>query len=82
MWKFRVKNQSIDIMEREILADHQIQYVQFKFTFDGNWKHYHKTVQFSQCDELLNVVLGYDSTSCYLPAELHVGAVKMSVFST
>lgn len=80
MWKFLVKNQSIDIMEREVLADHQIQYVQFKFTFDGNWKHYHKTVQFSQCDEVFNVVLGYDSTSCYLPAELHVGAVKMSVF--
>ncbi len=80
MWKFLVKNQSIEIMEREVLADHQIQYVQFKFTFDGNWKHYHKTVQFSQCDEVFNVVLGYDSTSCYLPAELHVGAAKMSVF--
>ena len=80
MWKFLVKNQSIEVLEREVLADHQIQYVQFKFTFDGNWKHYHKTVQFSQCDEVFNVVLGYDSTSCYLPAELHVGAVKMSVF--
>ena len=80
MWKFLVKNQSIEIMEREVLADHQIQYVQFKFTFDGNWKHYHKTVQFSQCDEVFNVVLGYDSTSCYLPAELHAGAAKMAVF--
>ena len=29
MWKFLVKNQSIDIMERAILADPQIQYVQF-----------------------------------------------------
>lgn len=28
MWKFLVKNQSIEIVEREILADHQIQYVQ------------------------------------------------------
>lgn len=80
MWKFLVKNQSIEIMEREVLADHQIQYVQFKFTFDGDWKHYHKTVQFSQCDEVFNVVLGYDSTSCYLPAELHAGAAKMAVF--
>ena len=26
MWKFLVKNQSIEIMEREVLADHQIQY--------------------------------------------------------
>lgn len=80
MWKFLVKNQSIEILEREVLADHQIQYVQLKFTFDGDWKRFHKVVQFSQCDETYCVVLGFDGTSCYLPAELHVGAVKMSVF--
>ena len=80
MWKFLVKNQSIEILEREVLADHQIQYVQFKFTFDGDWKKFHKVVQFSQCDEVYSIVLGFDGTSCYLPAELHVGAVKMSVF--
>lgn len=28
MWKFLVKNQSIEILEREVLADYQIQYVQ------------------------------------------------------
>ena len=80
MWKFLVKNQSIEILEREILADHQIQYVQFRFTFDGDWKRFHKVVQFSQCDEVYSIVLGTDGVSCYLPAELHVGAVKMSVF--
>lgn len=80
MWKFLVKNQSIEIVEREILADHQIQYVQFKFNFDGNWKHYHKTVQFSQCDEVYSVVLGTEGTTLYLPAELHAGAAKMAVF--
>ena len=80
MWKFLVKNQSIEIVEREVLADHQIQYVQFKFTFDGDWKRYHKTVQFSQCDEVYSIVLGVDGTSCYLPAELHVGAVKMGIY--
>lgn len=80
MWKFLVKNQSIEVLEREVLADHQIQYVQFKFTFDGDWKRFHKVVQFSQCDETYSIVLGFDGTSCYLPAELHVGAVKMSVF--
>ncbi len=80
MWKFLVKNQSIEILEREVLADHQIQYVQFKFTFDGDWKRYHKTVQFSQCDEVYSVVLGTDGTSCYLPAELHVGAVKLGIY--
>ena len=80
MWKFLVKNQSIEIVEREILADHQIQYVQFKFTFDGNWKHFHKVVQFSQCDEVYSVVLGTDGTTLYLPAELHAGVVKMAAF--
>lgn len=80
MWKFLVKNQSIEILEREVLADHQIRYVQFKFTFDGDWKKFHKVVQFSQCDEVYSIVLGFDGTTCYLPAELHVGAVKMSVF--
>lgn len=80
MWKFLVKNQRIEILEREVLADHQIQYVQFKFTFDGDWNKFHKVVQFSQCDEVYSIVLGFDGTTCYLPAELHVGAVKMSVF--
>ena len=80
MWKFLVKNQSIEIAEREILADHQIQYVQFKFTFDGDWKRFHKVVQFSQCDEVYSVVLGTEGTTLYLPAELHAGAVKMAVF--
>ncbi|MBP0987244.1 MAG: hypothetical protein J6S92_03090, partial [Oscillospiraceae bacterium] len=70
----------IEIVEREILADHQIQYVQFKFTFDGDWKRFHKVVQFAQCDEVYTAVLGVSGTSCYLPAELHAGAAKMSVF--
>ena len=80
MWKFLIKNQSIEILEREVLADHQIQYVQFKFVFDGDWKRFHKVVQFSQSDEVYSIVLGVDGMSCYLPAELHVGAAKMSVF--
>ena len=80
MWKFLIKNQSIEIVEREILADHQIQYVQFKFTFNGDWKHFHKVVQFSQCDEMYSVVLGTEGTTLYLPAELHAGAAKMAVF--
>jgi len=80
MWKFLVKNQSIEILEREVLADHQIQYVQLKFSFDGDWRRFHKVVQFSQCDETYSIVLGFDGTNCYLPAELHVGAAKMSVF--
>ena len=50
------------------------------FVFDGDWKKFHKVVQFTQCDETYNLVLGTDGNSCLLPAELHEGAVKMSVF--
>ena len=80
MWKFLVKQQKIEVLEREVIADHQISFVNLKFTFDGDWKKFHKVVQFSQCDEIYSIVLGFDGTSCKLPAELHAGAVKMSVF--
>lgn len=80
MWRFLVKQQKIEVLEREVLADHQIAFVNLKFVFDGDWKKFHKVVQFSQCDETYSIVLGFDGTACHLPAELHVGAVKMSVF--
>ncbi len=80
MWKFLVKQQKIEVLEREVIADHQISFVNLKFTFDGDWKKFHKVVQFSQCDEIYSIVLGFDGSSCKLPAELHAGAVKMSVF--
>lgn len=48
--------------------------------FDGAWKTLHKVVQFTQCEETYNLVLGIDRTTCLLPAELHPGAVKMSLF--
>ena len=80
MLKFLVKNQKIEIMEREVIASDQISFVMLKFTFDGDWKKFYKVVQFTQCDETYNHVLGFDGLSCLLPAELHAGAVKMSVF--
>lgn len=80
MWKFLVKQQKIEVLERDVIADHQIAFVNLKFVFDGDWKKFHKVVQFSQCDEIYSIVLGFYGTSCHLPAELHVGAVKMSVF--
>ena len=80
MWKFLVKQQKIEVLEREVIADQQIAFVNLKFVFDGAWKKFHKVVQFSQCDEVYSIVLGFDGTTCHLPAELHVGAVKMSVF--
>ena len=80
MLKFLVKQQKIEILEREVIASDQIAFVTLKFTFDGDWKKFYKVVQFTQCDETYNRVLGFDGLSCLLPAELHAGAVKMSVF--
>lgn len=80
MMKFFVKGQRIEITEREVIASGQIAFVTLKFAFDCSWKNLHKVVQFSQCDEVYNRVLGVDGLSCLLPSELHSGMVKMSVF--
>ena len=80
MMKFLVKNQKIEVLEREVLASDQIAFVWVKFVFDGVWKTLHKVVQFTQCEETYNLVLGTEGTTCLLPAELHPGAVKMSLF--
>ena len=80
MMKFLVKQQKIEVLEREVIASDQIAFVLVKFVFDGAWKTLHKVVQFTQCEETYNVVLGIDGTTCLLPAELHPGAVKMSLF--
>ena len=80
MMKFLVKQQKIEALEREVIASDQIAFVSVKFVFDGTWKTLHKVVQFTQCEETYNVVLGTEGTTCLLPAELHPGAVKMSLF--
>ena len=80
MMKFLVKQQKIEVLEREVIASDQIAFVSVKFVFDGAWKTLHKVVQFTQCEETYNVVLGTEGTTCLLPAELHPGAVKMSLF--
>ena len=80
MMKFLVKQQKIEALEREVIASDQIAFVSVKFMFDGAWKTLHKVVQFTQCEETYNLVLGIDRTTCLLPAELHPGAVKMSLF--
>ena len=80
MLKFLVKGQKSEILEREVIASDQIAFVTLKFVFDGDWKKFHKVVQFTQCDETYNRVLCTDGLSCLLPAELHAGAVKLSVF--
>ena len=80
MMKFLVKQQKIEVLEREIIASDQIAFVSVKFVFDGAWKTLHKVVQFTQYEETYNLVLGTEGTTCLLPAELHPGAVKMSLF--
>ena len=80
MMKFLVKQQKIEVLEREVIASDQIAFVSVKFVFDGAWKVLHKVVQFTQCEETYNLVLGTEGTTCLLPAELHPGAVKMSLF--
>ena len=80
MMKFLVKQQKIEVLEREVIASDQIAFVSVKFVFDGTWKTLHKVVQFTQCEETYNLVLGIDGTTCLLPSELHPGAVKMSLF--
>ena len=80
MMKFLVKQQKIEVLEREVIASDQIAFVLVKFVFDGAWKTLHKVVQFTQCEETYNLVLGIDGTTCLLPSELHPGAVKMSLF--
>ena len=80
MMKFLVKQQKIEVLEREIIASDQIAFVSVKFVFDGAWKTLHKVVQFTQCEETYNLVLGTGGTTCLLPAELHPGSVKMSLF--
>ena len=80
MMKFLVKQQKIEVLEREVIASDQIAFVSVKFVFDGAWKMLHKVVQFTQCEETYNLVLGIEGTTCLLPSELHPGAVKMSLF--
>ena len=80
MMKFLVKQQKIEVLEREVIASDQIAFVSVKFVFDGAWKVLHKVGQFTQGEETYNVVLGTEGTTCLLPAELHPGAVKMSLF--
>lgn len=80
MIKYLIKGQNIETLEHEIIAADQIAFVKLHFVFDNSWKPLHKVVQFSQDEFTYNRVLGFDDTSCLLPAELTPGAVKMSLF--
>ena len=80
MIKFLVKGQNIETLEHEVIAADQIAFVKIHFVFDNNWKPIHKVVQFTQDEITYNRVLGTENTSCFLPAELTAGTVKMSLF--
>ena len=80
MIKFLVKGQNIETLEHEIIAADQISFVKLHFAFDNSWKPLHKVVQFTQDEITYNRVLGTEDTSCFLPAELTPGTVKMSLF--
>ena len=80
MIKFLVKGQNIEMLEHEIIAADQIAFVKIHFAFDNSWKPLHKVVQFTQDEITYNRVLGTENTSCFLPAELTAGTVKMSLF--
>ena len=80
MIKFLVKGQNIETLEHEVIAADQIAFVKIYFVFDNNWKPLHKVVQFTQDEITYNRVLGTENTSCFLPAELTPGTVKMSLF--
>ena len=80
MIKFLVKGQNIETLEYEVIAADQIAFVKIHFAFDNSWKPLHKVVQFTQDEITYNRVLGTENTSCFLPAELTAGTVKISLF--
>lgn len=80
MIKFLVKGQNIETLEHEVIAADQVSFVKIHFVFDNNWKPLHKVVQFTQDEITYDRVLGTENTSCFLPAELTPGTVKMSLF--
>ena len=80
MIKFFVKGQNIETLEHEVIAADQVSFVKIHFVFDKSWKPLHKVVQFTQDEITYNRVLRTEETSCFLPAELTAGIVKMSLF--
>ena len=80
MIKFLVKGQNIETLEHEVIAADQIAFVKIHFVFDKSWRPLDKVEQFAQDEITYNRVLGIENTSCFLPAELTAGTVKMSLF--
>lgn len=81
MLKFCIDGQKIDLINRQVVADQQINFVDMCFLFSADWDDLDKTAQFVQEDKTYNVHLGSDTVChCMLPAEIKTGCVSVSVF--
>ena len=81
MLKFCIDGQKIDLINRQVVADQQLNFVDMCFLFSADWDDLDKTAQFVQEDKTYHVHLGSDTVChCLLPAELQTGCVSVSVF--
>lgn len=81
MLKFCIDGQKIDLLNRQVVADQQINFVDMCFLFSADWDDLDKTAQFVQEDKTYHVHLGSDTVChCMLPAEIKTGCVSISIF--
>ena len=81
MLKFCIDGQKIDLINRQVVADQQLNFVDMCFLFSADWDDLDKTAQFVQEDKTYHVHLGSDTVChCMLPAEIKTGCVSISIF--
>lgn len=81
MLKFCIDGQKIDLLNRQVVADQQLNFVDMCFLFSADWDDLDKTAQFVQEDKTYHVHLGSDTVChCMLPAEIKTGCVSISIF--
>lgn len=81
MLKFCIDGQKIELINRQVVADQQLNFVDMCFLFSADWDDLDKTAQFVQEDKTYHVHLGSDTVChCMLPAELKTGCVSISIF--
>ena len=81
MLKFCIDGQKIELINRQVVADQQLNFVDMCFLFSADWDDLDKTAQFVQEDKTYHVHLGSDTVChCMLPAEIKTGCVSISIF--
>lgn len=81
MLKFCIDGQKIDLINRQVVADQQLNFVDMCFLFSADWDDLDKTAQFVQEDKTYHVHLGSDTVChCMLPSEIKTGCVSISIF--